>query len=57
MSIANKENISFSELEEIQGTGENGRVSKNDILNYIKNRRTLSNTKTNQQAIPIQSKL
>ena len=38
MNIANKENISFDELEQITGTGSNGRVSKRDILNYIANR-------------------
>lgn len=38
MNIANKENISFEELESISGTGTNGRVSKKDILNYIANR-------------------
>ena len=38
MSIANKENVTFDELESISGTGANGRVSKKDILNYIKNR-------------------
>jgi len=38
MSIANKENISFEELENISGTGVNGRVSKKDVLNYISNK-------------------
>ncbi len=38
MSIANKENISFEELETILGTGADGRVSKKDILNYISNK-------------------
>ena len=38
MNIANKENISFEELESISGTGSNGRVSKKDILNFIANR-------------------
>lgn len=46
MNIANKENISFSELEKIEGTGESGRVSKNDVLNYLKNRSTVPNTKS-----------
>ncbi len=46
MNIANKENISFSELEKIEGTGENGRVSKNDVLNYLKKRSTVPNTKS-----------
>ena len=35
-SIAKKENISLEQLNLIKGTGYNGRVNKNDILNYIK---------------------
>ena len=37
-SIAKKENISLSELDGIEGSGSNGRVNKNDILDYISNR-------------------
>lgn len=37
-SIAGKENISMTELEAISGTGQNGRVTKKDILSYIENR-------------------
>lgn len=37
-SIASKEGISMTELESIQGTGQNGRVTKKDILNFIENR-------------------
>lgn len=37
-SIAQKENISLEELEQIQGSGKDGRVTKNDILNHIDNR-------------------
>ncbi|MBK7107347.1 MAG: 2-oxo acid dehydrogenase subunit E2 [Ignavibacteriae bacterium] len=36
MNIASKEGISQSELEFIEGTGINGRVTKSDIQNYIK---------------------
>jgi len=35
MNIARKENVSLSELETLQGTGASGRVTKNDILKYI----------------------
>jgi pyruvate dehydrogenase E2 component (dihydrolipoamide acetyltransferase) len=35
MNIAQKENISYAELEKINGTGLNGRVTKNDILGYL----------------------
>ncbi len=34
-SIAQKENIAFNELETIPGTGAEGRLTKQDILNYI----------------------
>lgn len=37
-SIAKRENISTAELESIQGTGQEGRVTKNDILDYVANR-------------------
>lgn len=35
LNIAQSEGVSFSELEKIPGTGSNGRVTKNDILQYI----------------------
>lgn len=38
LNIATKEGIAMSELEQVPGTGAEGRVSKKDILNYIKNR-------------------
>lgn len=37
-NIAKEEGISLQELETIQGSGKDGRVNKEDILNYIKNR-------------------
>lgn len=37
-SIAKKENISLKELEQISGSGNDNRVTKNDILEYLKNR-------------------
>ena len=39
-SIAQSEGISQSELDAIAGTGQNGRVTKKDILSYIPNRNT-----------------
>lgn len=36
--IAKEEEISQEELDAIQGSGQNGRVNKNDILNFLKNR-------------------
>lgn len=38
-SIASKEGISLSELDSLPGSGANNRVNKNDILNYIKNKK------------------
>ena len=37
-NIAQTENISMQELETISGTGKEGRVTKNDIISYIKSR-------------------
>jgi len=37
-NIAQKENISYQELDAVAGTGLNGRVTKKDILNYVANR-------------------
>ncbi len=37
-NIAKKEGVSLAELESIKGTGKDGRVTKNDILEYVKNR-------------------
>lgn len=38
LNIAKKENILLSELESLQGSGVGGRITKNDVLNYLKNR-------------------
>lgn len=38
MNIARNENIGMEELERIPGTGKNNRVSKKDMLSYLKNR-------------------
>ena len=39
-NIAKEEGVSLAELEAISGTGKDGRVTKTDILDYIKNRKT-----------------
>ena len=41
-NIATAEGISVTELETIIGSGKDGRVTKEDILNYIKNRSTVA---------------
>lgn len=39
LNIANSEGISLSELERISGTGNDGRVSKRDVLQYVVDRK------------------
>ena len=51
-SIAEKEGISIEELELIVGNGANGRVTKADILAYLKNRKGTANN-TNQQKVDL----
>jgi 2-oxoglutarate dehydrogenase E2 component (dihydrolipoamide succinyltransferase) len=46
LNIASKEGISMSELEQLPGTGNEGRVTKKDILDYVAKR------KTTKQATP-----
>lgn len=38
LNIARQEKIGFDELEKIAGTGTGGRVTKNDVLNYLSKR-------------------
>lgn len=38
LNIANKEGIGMAELEQIPGSGKEGRVTKKDILQYVTNR-------------------
>ena len=38
-NIAKEEGISLSELEKLAGSGKDGRVTKNDILSYVKDRK------------------
>lgn len=49
-SIAQQENISETELKSIQGSGLEGRITKEDILAYVKNR----GNQPVQQAAPVQ---
>ncbi len=39
-TIAEKENISFEELNQIKGSAEGNRITKTDVLNYLENRKT-----------------
>jgi len=51
LNIAQSEGISMSDLENIPGTGQDGRVSKKDILAYVANR---GGQRASQQAAPQQ---
>ena len=53
-NIAKKEGISQTELDTIAGTGKEGRVTKNDILDYIKNRTAQPVAKTEVQKEEVQ---
>lgn len=54
-SIVQKENIETNDLKQIKGTGRDGRISKNDVLNYIQNKSVTdiisSNSLTNNSVI------
>ncbi|MDR2121621.1 MAG: 2-oxo acid dehydrogenase subunit E2 [Flavobacteriaceae bacterium] len=52
-SICKEENISQEELESIQGSGLGGRITREDILAYVKNKNT--DTASSQQAETEQS--
>ncbi len=47
MNIAQNEGISMQELQQVIGTGNQGRVSKKDILNYITDKKTSNNNSKN----------
>jgi 2-oxoglutarate dehydrogenase E2 component (dihydrolipoamide succinyltransferase) len=42
LNIASRENISLSDLENINGTGENGRVTKYDLLKFLEDKNEIS---------------
>ncbi len=44
MNIAREENISFEELERVNGTGAEGRVTKNDVIHYLEQRKNAPTT-------------
>jgi 2-oxoglutarate dehydrogenase E2 component (dihydrolipoamide succinyltransferase) len=56
LNIAQQEGISMTELENISGTGQDGRVSKKDILAYVANKGTGNQTQqAPQQNAPQQT--
>ena len=44
LNIASSENIPLAELEKINGTGKDGRITKNDVFHYLSNRNTAPTT-------------
>jgi 2-oxoglutarate dehydrogenase E2 component (dihydrolipoamide succinyltransferase) len=58
-SIAEKESISNQELSSINGTGQEGRITKKDILQFLesRNNRPIEKTSTLQSTSPVSSPL
>jgi 2-oxoglutarate dehydrogenase E2 component (dihydrolipoamide succinyltransferase) len=50
-SIAAQENIAIGELEQIKGSGAEGRLTKDDLLNYINSKGKEQGTKSNAQVV------
>ena len=46
-NISKQEGISINELENIKGSGKNGRITKNDLLSYISNSETTEKVSEN----------
>lgn len=51
-SIAKKENLSADELTSIHGSGREGRVTKNDVLGYLKNRGSVKSISETPEKAP-----
>ncbi len=49
-NIAAQEGVSNAELEKIPGTGADGRLTKDDLLNYLQNRYTITSPTVNETA-------
>ena len=46
-SIIQKENLQSTDISQIKGSGRDGRISKNDVLNYIQNKSFTTNNSSN----------
>lgn len=53
LNIAASEGISMTELEKIPGTGNEGRVTKKDILQYVSGRKPVPASTTETMVIPV----
>jgi 2-oxoglutarate dehydrogenase E2 component (dihydrolipoamide succinyltransferase) len=51
--IAQEENISLEELNQLEGSGENKRITKKDILQFIGNRSSKTTEKVKQVVAPV----
>ena len=56
-NIAQTEGVSMEELERIQGSGKDGRVTKDDILLYIAQRSKVLQTTSKPPVIPVQNEV
>jgi len=54
-NIAKEENIAVAELETIEGTGAEGRLTKKDLLTYVENRKLGVAVKSVQHAVSLSS--
>ena len=54
-TIAKTEGVSVQELETIDGSGQGGRVTKSDILNYLPNRGMQTQTRPQPASAPVAS--
>lgn len=56
LNIASSEGISMNDLEKIKGTGQDGRVSKKDIMDYLEKRKNapVQNVPESQKSTPVQ---
>ena len=52
-TIAKEENVSVTELDKIEGSGQGGRVTKSDILNFVQNRTTSTKLNHSIPELPI----
>jgi len=55
-SIAKQNNINLNDLNDLQGSGHNGRINKSDILNYIENEGMISTKSTETITTHIETK-
>ncbi len=54
-NIAKEENIEVAELENIEGTGAEGRLTKKDLLTYVENRKLGVTVKAVQHSVSVSS--